>query len=198
MKFLGRVLAFCFRIFVKVPLRGLWRATLWTVKAPFRLLRWTWRGLNHLMNGRVPEFETVREREIYRRIKRRFRRRNRLITHLFIFVLVMGTTWVSWLTSLNDWGYRWRGPYTGQIIAFTLLWVFFLIFHYVRYRMGESEDNALEAALEREYEREARSQPLYYEEVDEYYDPAAYDHLADDGHIHNPGPSKAKRRQRYT
>jgi hypothetical protein len=48
----------------------------------------------------------------------------------------------------------------------------------MRVRMSEAEDDALEAALEREYEREARSQPLYYEEIDEYY--GEHDHLADE------------------
>ncbi|MBZ0302432.1 MAG: hypothetical protein K8J31_21980 [Anaerolineae bacterium] len=180
LRFLWRAVAFCFRFGVVAPARGLWRVTLWAVKAPFRALGWLFRSLILLINGRPPEFETAREREIYRRVKRRYRRRNRLMTHLFAFILILGTAWISWLASLNDWAYRWREPYTGQVIAFTLLWAFFLIFHYVRYRMSESEDQALETALEREYEREVRSRPVYYEESQEYYGADAYDHLADE------------------
>ena len=185
-RLLWRLTRGSFHVLVTIPLRWtwrvtvwlariLWQATIWSAKAPFRFLGWLLHGLNILINGRMPEFETAREREIYRRIKRRFRRRNRLYTHLFAFVMGNGVIWIEWLSR----PYYWRtSSYLSPYAFITLAWVIILSFHYFRLRLADAEDDALEAALEREYEREARSQPLYYEEIDEYY--GEHDHLADE------------------
>ena len=174
-----------FHVLVTIPLRWAWRATVWasrivwqatrwSAKAPFRFLGWLLHGLNTLINGRLPEFETAREREIYRRIRRHYRRRNRLHTHILVFVAGIALLWIERANRLYWSPFHPLEPY----VFFTVLWTALLGFHYMRVHMGETEDNALEAALEREYEREARSQPLYYEEIDEYY--GEHDHLADE------------------
>ena len=64
--------SFTFNVFVQVPLHWLWQATVWSAKAPFRALGWLFHQMNILVNGQMPEFETARESEIYRRIRRRF------------------------------------------------------------------------------------------------------------------------------
>ena len=194
LRFLGRVMVFLIKFTVVIPARWLWRATVWTAIAPFRLLRWLLHGLNILINGRIPEFETVREREIYLRVKRRYRRRSRFITHVFAFVLVNGIMWIEWF-SRPDYYRPQSGP---AYVGITLIWAFFLLFHHMRVRLGNEEDDAMEAAFEREYQREARLQPVYYEEVDEYYgDHAAYRHLTDAGVSGDNMPDlpKAKRRR---
>ena len=195
-RFLGRALTFSFNALVLWPLRWLWRATVWSAKAPFRVMGWLFHQLNVLLNGPMPELETAREREIYRRIRRRFRRRNRFVTHLIAFALVDGALWVQWLA------YRWRYPEpVAHYIGFTLVWGFILLLHYVRLRLGDAEDNALEAALEREYAREFHQQPVYYEEVDEYYgDPETHHQLSDDPEMYDrlAAPPKSKRRRDYS
>lgn len=190
-RWLWRALRFVFRVFVKTPLRWLWRVVVWSVKAPFRFLGWTLHGLNSLINGRMPELETAREREIYRRIRRRFRRRNRLYTHMLVFIVGIASLWVERANRLYGSPFHPMEPY----VFFTMMWTALLVFHYMRVRMGEAEDDALEAALEREYQREARSQPVYYEEVEEYYGDTS--HLADahESDIDVTDWPKAKRRR---
>jgi hypothetical protein len=194
-RFLGRILAFSFNVFVRVPLRWLWQATVWSVKAPFRATRWLLHQLNILVNGRMPELETAREREIYRRIRRRFRRRNRLLTHLIAFALVDGALWVQWLAYMR----RYSEP-VAHYLGFTLVWGFILLLHYLRVRLGDAEDDALEAALEREYERETYRQPFYYEEVETYDDHEPRHYLGDEPESHDrlSVPPKSKRRKDYS
>jgi hypothetical protein len=190
LRWLGRALVFSFHYLVRVPLRWSWQATRWTLRQCGRVLAWagrwtgralawTWRtslllllqplrGLGwlwqcgiELIFGRIPEFDTVREREIFLRIRRRFRRRNHFITHLIVFIVVSGSLWVEWLNR----DLMFRGPLSARL-GFIGMWAVVLLLHYIRLRMGEAEDAALEAALEREYQRQ---QPVYYEESEAYY-----------------------------
>lgn len=202
LRWLGRVLVFSFHYLVQVPLGWLWQATRWTLRQSGRVLLWAWRQCERglawtwraslwlllqplrgfawlwqrgveLIFGRIPEFETVREREIFLRIRRHFRRRNFFITHLIIFIVVNGSLMVEWLNRDP----LFRGPLSSRL-GFMGMWAVVLLLHYIRLRMGEAEDAALEAALEREY---ARQRPVYYEETDEFYgDYAAYHDLEDD------------------
>jgi hypothetical protein len=209
LRLLGRMLQWSYRVFVVKPLRWLWQATVWTARVSWRAtlwtLKWSWQAALWciktplrwtgwllreswaLIFGRMPEFETAREREIWRRIRRRFRRRNLFITHLFAFALINGGLWVDWLNRF----YQWQYYATSGYFVLTLAWGFLLLFHYIRLRMGEAEDDALEAALEREY---ARGQPIYYEETETFYGDD-YRHLRDDPDL-NHAPAalpKAKR-----
>ena len=194
---LGRLIQGCFQVLIVKPLRWAWqvtlwslrwtwRATVWAIKAPFRWTGWLLRELWALSFGRMPELETAREREIWRRVRRRYRRRNFFMTHIFAFALIIGGMWIQYLSL------TWRS-YATPYLFVTLIWAFFLLYHFVRYRLAEAEDTALEAALEREYERAARSQPLYYEEIEKYYGDQ-YRRLSDEPPLEARLP-KAKRRR---
>ncbi len=138
-----------------------------------------------------PEFDTAREREIFLRIRRRYRRRNHFILHLFAFVGINAGMWIDWL-DMTAYRYDAYAPYSlGPRLGFMAFWGVVLLLHYIRLRMGEAEDRELENALEREYERQ---QPLYYEEMDEYY--GDYAHLSDDPAAaeYLPEPPQVKRK----
>ncbi len=153
----GRVLGFTFDKSVK--------AIVWTARAPFRFLGWTW---NWLFGGPEPDdpMQALRWR-----IKRRYRRRNRFITHVFAYFTMNGYLWLTYNSSY----YYPSEPLRSTPALFTLFWGVLLFFHYVRARMGDAEDNAMETALERQTAWETP----YVVEDEVVYD-ERYSRLADD------------------
>lgn len=124
--------------------RWSWKAVIWSARLPFRFLRWTWRAIAlFLWGGPEPEEPLA---ALKWRIQRRFRRRNRFITHLFAFALILGAGWLSWFSRPF---YPPYDPTWGTPLGAAIVWSVFLAFHYVRLRSGDAEDHAIEAALER-------------------------------------------------
>ncbi|MCB9454394.1 MAG: 2TM domain-containing protein [Anaerolineaceae bacterium] len=120
-------------------LRVTWAATVWTATAPFRGLRW-------LFGGKEPAPQN-RYEEIRQRIRRHYRRRNRFITHLLLFILGNAMMWIN-AASLY-YGYL-NSAILRQTIGISIGWAIALLYHYLRVRMADAEDQALETALERE------------------------------------------------
>lgn len=215
-----RVLAFCVTTLIIAPLHWLWRqilrllrfswnlgfailrwtwgftgrvlnftidksirAVVWTVRAPFRLLGWLW---HWLFGGAEPDdpMQALRWR-----IKRRYRRRNRFITHVFAFVGVNGFTWWTFLGYLSR-GYYFD-PWFSSPIGFTLLWAVALLFHHVRARMGDAEDSAMEAALE----RQTAWKTPYVVEDEVVYD-ERYSRLADRAMVDYPVDERLKQKRK--
>jgi hypothetical protein len=138
-----------------------WAVMVWTALLPWRMLRGLWQW----WRGPEPYFENERERDIYRRIRRRFRRRNRFRLHTLIYLLFNGMIWLDWLT-LPRFTYAPAWPFFAVLIG----WGAVLLFHYLYVRSAEAEDNALDAALERERayaDRQRRDSERYLRLVDE-------------------------------
>lgn len=147
-----------------------WAITVWIVLLPWRLLGGLWRW----WRGPEPYFESERERDIYLRIRRRFRRRNRFRVHLLGFILFNAFLWSQLLTSLYS------DPRPALVLLVT--WTIVLLFHYLHLRSGEAEDDALTEALERERAyTDTRDSARYLRLVD------------DDGEFYEDIPAKRKR-----
>ncbi len=144
-----------------------WDATVWTVRLPFRALSWTWQ----LVFGPPVKFSNPRYAEIYALIARRYRRRSRFITHLFIFTLTNAIFWIDWF--LHDRYYLPEYPINSGLLAFSVGWAIVLLFHFIRMKQGVEEDRAIEQAIEREREWEALKRR-------EYDDDERYARLVDD------------------
>ena len=123
-----------------------WAATVWTVRAPFRALGWLY---NTFVRG-IPEpddpFLAIRWR-----IKRRFRRRQRFMTHLFAFV---GVNFIAAADAmLNSFKYQY---YTDRsLLSYAVMmafWVALLVFHFMRMRLADEEDRTMQAVLERQHD----------------------------------------------
>ncbi len=156
----------------------LWTTTVWTLRLPWRMLRGLWRW----WNGPHPYFESERERDIYYRIRRHFRRRRRHRLHVFAYVLVNISLWAQFASRpypLMFYPERalWSQPVWGHIV-FTAAWSVILLFHYLHLRSAEAEDQAIEEALERERFYADRQHEARYIE-----DNARYARLTDDGEI---------------
>lgn len=178
---------------VIAPLRGLWwlgrqsaHGLWWVTKNTFQLvlivsmlaisipvysMRWMWR----LIMGISPEFETQRENNIYRLIRRRYRRRNFFTFHALIYVLSLVTGSALLIDRYNHLLTARVDPWLdmGWAAVAGLLWTMILAFHFVRLKSGENEDRDLHEALEREYNRQAQPpvQEAYYHPrlaLDEY------------------------------
>jgi hypothetical protein len=167
-------------------LQKTWAATKWTVLAPFRLLRWLY---NMFIRG-IPEpddpFLAIRWR-----IKRRFRRRQRFMTHLFAFLGVNFIAAADWL--LNSFKYH---SYTGRsLLAYGVMmafWVAVILFHFMRMRLADEEDRTIQAELERQ-----RDYQMPYLVEDEYTLNERYTRLAVSGESSSEmelAPEKRKRR----
>jgi hypothetical protein len=123
-------------------LRATWAATKWTVVAPFRGLRWLFGGEEPIPQNRYDEIRL--------RIRRHYRRRNRFITHLLLFALANVVMWVNAII-MNYYYYGTMYSVVGQqTIGISIFWGVMLLYHYIRVRMADAEDQAIEAALERE------------------------------------------------
>ncbi|MBZ0275081.1 MAG: hypothetical protein K8I60_02985 [Anaerolineae bacterium] len=145
---------------VRFSLRVAWDATKWAVRLPIQVVRW--------LLGVEPPPQN-RYEEIRQRVRRHYRRRNRLITHFFLFI---GSNIVFWADVANrPYIYHWSDGISGAEGAaiISVFWAALLLFHFIRVRMGEAEDQEIEAALERERAWE-HGQPVteHYETEVEY------------------------------
>jgi hypothetical protein len=158
-----------------------WRATVWTAQRTWAVAKWTAlapiRALGWLYNTFIRPIPEPDEPflAIRWRIKRRFRRRQRFMTHLFAFLGVNFVAGADWL--LNSFKYQ---SYTGRSLlgygVIMLFWVALLIFHFMRMRLADEEDRAMQTALE--HQRDYQSPYLVEDEYDE-----RYERLSDDGEL---------------
>lgn len=136
-----------------VVVRGLWRgfaavlgwtwaATVWTARLPFRLLGWFF-GLFQL---RPLDFQNDYYGAMERLIRRRFRRRRWLVTHLFIgggfSAVLLVDTLILIMRSFSP------SFFYTQRLSFIMIWMGIFLFHYVRVRMADAEDDAIRAMAE--------------------------------------------------
>lgn len=134
--------------------RNSWSALVWTLKAGWYSSGWilanTWRygvvapvnWLRILIFGREPEFANPQQAERYRLTRRSFRRRQFFLAHVFLFIgwlAILTYSMYEATTFSNGYGYiTWRNP-----ILATIVWIVILIFHFMRLRIGQAEDEAL-------------------------------------------------------
>ncbi|MGB7337356.1 MAG: hypothetical protein WBC91_00575 [Phototrophicaceae bacterium] len=137
----------------------------WFAKQPYRLLR-------YILNGRIPQFETVREEEIFWRIKRRFRRQRIFLLNALGFgaSLVVGASvaiigyqnWQSAIARSDEFIRFYRSGFYNDLFAvasITGVWMVILIGHFIFNKMGNSEDNAMKEAFDEEYRRITYQKP---------------------------------------
>lgn len=145
-----------------------WKGVVWMTLLPWRMLH----GLVRWWRGPEPYFENERERDIYNRIRRQFRRRNRFRLHIFAYLTINSAFWLQWL-NMSWAGYGMNFPH---YIVLSVVTSFFLLFHFLQMRSAVAEEHAIEAAISRErhyvdYQDERRYSRLIddSEIVDEYY-----------------------------
>lgn len=150
--------------FVSLIATGAW----WLIKSAGKSIAWVFkqpfRFLGYLINGRIPEFETVRQEEIFWRIKRHYRRKRLFLLNIlaygsgiifFILIIIALYQNVQRATSVF-WEQHAIDNLNNTILSaglFMGIWTLVLIFHFVFNRMGDAEDTALGEALEKEYAR---------------------------------------------
>lgn len=122
-------------------LRMTWAMTVWTVTSPFRGLRWLFSSKEPVPQNR---YEAIQQR-----IRRHYRRRNRFITHLLLFILGSAAMWIN-VANASYYPIYMYTVVLQQTIGISIGWAIALLYHYLRVRMADAEDQALEAALERE------------------------------------------------
>lgn len=150
----------------------MWELLVWTLRLPLNMTRGLWRW----WNGPEPYFESERERDIYYRIRRHFRRRRRFSLHIIAYLAINSAFWLQWY-NMRSASYP---PSALNYAALTIVTSFFLLFHYIHLRSAETEERAIEEALERErFYADRQSDPYYVENVERYA------RLADDGEIVN-------------
>ncbi|MEL6524557.1 MAG: hypothetical protein AAFQ07_02505 [Chloroflexota bacterium] len=148
----------------------------WVLTTPYRMLR-------YLLNGHIPHFETEREKAIFWRVKRRFRRKRLFMLHSTLFGIftifasmnIINQT-ILMLTEGAQYPWSW-GNYvnnTTVLIAFVLGWTFALWMHNRFNSMGNTEDQAVNDALEAEYRRQDHMHHYEHLEDEVYYDDEAY------------------------
>jgi hypothetical protein len=132
-------------------------ATVWTIRLPFRAFNSIWQ----FVFGPPVQFSDPRYAEIYALIARRYRRRSRFITHLFLFIITNTLLWLDWrYTQPNDYFYPFY-PFYSTPLLFTMIWTIVLLFHFIRMKHGVEEDRAIEQAIEREREWQALKRREY-------------------------------------
>ena len=151
-----------------------WAATVWTVNMPLRVLTWLWQ----LIMGLPPEFETQREKNIYRLFRRRYRRRNFFMAHTLLYSLGL---FVSGVAMMSIFRYSSRyDPFQAisSTAAFAITWTIIWAFHLMHKRSGDSEDKELREALGYESSHQQRKpkqrvyeQAYYDERLAEDYEP---------------------------
>lgn len=157
--------------------RGMWRASVWTVRAPFRAVGWAYRTFVRGTPEPDEPFAAIRWR-----IARRFRRRNRFLTHLFAFLAVNFAALIDFM--MNSPRYHSYTPrsFIGSYVVPMAIWATLLIFHFARMKLAEAEDNAVQTVLE----RQSNWQTPYLVE-DEYADDTErYTRLSDDAETKRP------------
>jgi hypothetical protein len=124
--------------------------TVWTVKLPLRAFSWSWQAVF----GPPVRYSNPRYAEIHALITRRYRRRRRFITHLFIFIVTNIIMWLDWWFEHPVYYFYPQHPFNSTPLLLTVIWTVILVFHFVRMRHGVEEDVAIEQAIEREREWE--------------------------------------------
>ncbi|MEM9955788.1 MAG: hypothetical protein AAF846_29585 [Chloroflexota bacterium] len=161
--------------------RGLW----WLAKRPYYLL-------HYLLNGHVPEFETKREREVFWRIKRHYRRRKLLFINVFFFGVWLFIASNILLGGYNAWqrelarvelGYaetyeRFFYNDLRTLTIITGIYIIILIAHMIFNKMSNTEDEVIGQALD-EARQEVQSLPDTRHLEDYDYDDAYYDYYED-------------------
>ncbi|MEO1287241.1 MAG: hypothetical protein AAFV93_05695 [Chloroflexota bacterium] len=135
----------------------LWRL----IKSPYYLL-------HYLLNGRVPEFETQREAEIFWRVKRRYRRKRLFLMHmllhlmgLFISFYIVFASYLNWQEALSS-GATFSSSYLRGLeqiyesnfataLIVMVVWTIVLIAHSAFNRIGNAEDKTVSEAFDTEY-----------------------------------------------
>lgn len=144
-----------------------WDATKWAVNAPVRAFTWVW----YLVMGLPPEFETQREKNIYRLIRRRTRRRNFFMAHTLLYSLGLFVSAIAIMSIFRNSSRLGFDPFQGisSTAAFAITWTLVWVFHLAHKRSGDSEDREMREALGYESKRPPRKakQPIYEEA---YYD----------------------------
>jgi hypothetical protein len=123
-----------------VLLGWLWQALLWTLRAPFRLLRWA----ADLFRLRPLDFQNDYYGAMERLIRRRYRRRRGLVTHTFIWAGAGAVLIIDWLLYTSGWG---RPALEPRLFALAA-WAVLLGLHYIRIRISDAEDDAIRAMAE--------------------------------------------------
>ncbi|MCB9460942.1 MAG: hypothetical protein H6670_14915 [Anaerolineaceae bacterium] len=119
-----------------------WYGTVWAIGGSWKTfvvapLRW----LRILIFGREPEFANAQQAERYRLTRRSFRRKQFFLAHVFLFIgWMVILTYSMYEASVYSYGggYMWRNP-----ILATFIWIVILLFHFMRLRIGQAEDEAL-------------------------------------------------------
>lgn len=140
-----------------------WEATKWVVQLPVRVFTWVW----FLIMGLPPEFETQRETNIYRLIRRRTRRRNFFALHTLLYSLGLFVSAVAIVSIFRNSSRLGFDPFQGisSTATFAITWTIVWAFHLAHKRSGDREDRELHEALGYEYSRAPRKakQPVYEE-----------------------------------
>lgn len=149
--------------FTNWVLRQITRVGIWFMLTPWRLVKqlWSWFSGTPIVTG------DTRLDALTNLIRRYYRRRNRFITHLFIFSAVNIGLWLDKYIDKYRWWYD--NEAIRNNVWFTIIWFCLLAFHFIRLRLGDAEDNALRAVLEKNYENAPRpKRHIAYEEPEEY------------------------------
>jgi hypothetical protein len=142
-----------------------WAVGDWSVHVPGHLLTWVWQ----LIMGVPPEFETQRERNIYRLHRLRVRRRNFFTAHTLVYALGMFLSGLSLVAIISS-PYRYDSYYQNlnSIMVFIVMWSLVWAFHRSQKQAGDRDDRDLSEALgldARQIQREKRAEyEAYYNE----------------------------------
>ncbi|QPC83806.1 hypothetical protein G4Y79_05345 [Phototrophicus methaneseepsis] len=117
-----------------------WLAVVWTASLPFRLYR-------YVFIGPEPEFANAQQAERYRLVRRAHGRRRFFLTHLFAFLGWAAIFLLLLMTGYWQDGYGNNPAYTNtyfyRYLIGTTVWGVFLLYHFMRLRLGNSEDEEL-------------------------------------------------------
>lgn len=158
-------------------------ASIWAVNMPVRVVTWVW----HVIMGLPPEFETQREKNIYRLFRRRSRRRNFFAVHTLAYSLGLFASAVVIIDILRNSGRPYVDPFQAatSTAAIAFVWTLVWIFHLIQKQSGDSEDKELRDALEHEYSRQQRK-PKQRVYEDAYFDERlTEEYESNDNHNHS-------------
>lgn len=147
----------------------------WVVTRPYYVL-------HYLLNGPVPEFETAREKTIFWRVKRRYRRKRIFILHSLFYsiaaVMSVGYTITNGLNfllyNMSAWEWDWYVSNVTGILVVGSVWTVILGFHRYFNSMHNEEDEAVGQALAEEYARQDDAYHYAHLEDGVAYDDADY------------------------
>jgi hypothetical protein len=161
-----RAVVWCWTLTLAI-LGGTWKRIGWVFRQIERVIAGTWRWLTGQSSR--PLYDDPAHEAIRRRIEAQFRRRARFITHAILFLFANVLVWIDFI---NKWSippdYYYPGYHSnadlGGHLFFTVFWGMFLLLHFVHYRMSEARDRAVEEAVQREREWQARAAERDYAE----------------------------------